>query len=274
MLINCLTFNSILFIKIRNQEIEEIISRIITTNLPLSPSKYYLNLQNLNSEESKLISKETVEIFKQKKDRVTKERKLRKENDSEFTKNLDKLRQQVKTVKDSVANKSSVSIIHSTEKLKELLNKSDFKKSPPKLSIESAEESDLNSIKELEKRLNELLSQFKIIRQRCETDENRNLFDQNFNETLRSSILCIEKINGEFLPSKLISLDLYLGDNQIKNQGLKYLVTGIKNLCDLDNLELYLGCTGIDERCTNDLLNNISNKYSSLKIYLASSYKI
>ena len=73
------------------------------------------------------------------------------------------------------------------------------------------------------------------------------------------------------MPSKLISLDLYLGDNQIKNQGLKYLVTGIKNLCDLDNLELYLGCTGIDERCTNDLLNNISNKYSSLKIYLASN---
>ena len=76
---------------------------------------------------------------------------------------------------------------------------------------------------------------------------------------------------SKFLPSKLISLDLYLGDNQIKNQGLKYLVTGIKNLCDLDNLELYLGCTGIDERCTNDLLNNISNKYSSLKIYLASN---
>jgi hypothetical protein len=243
MLINCLTFNSILFIKIRNQEIEEIISRIITTNLPLSPSKYYLNLQNLNSEESKLISsisKETVEIFKQKKDRVTKERKLKKENDSEFTKNLDKLRQQVKTVKDSVANKSSVSIIHSTEKLKELLNKSDFKKSPPKLSIESAEESDLNSIKELEKRLNELLSHFKIIRQRCETDENRNLFDQNFNETLRSSILCIEKINGEFLPSKLTQIKIQNRINDLSIIESKYsqILKDIEHKADV-KLEQY-----------------------------------
>lgn len=174
----------------------------------MSPSKYYLNqLQNLNEEENGLVSsrrKEMLEKFKQKKAKV-KERKSKKENDSEYANNLDKLKEQVKTAKEAAAaaaEKSKSSPVQSTEKLKELLNKSDLKNSPPKLNIESAEESDLNTIKELENRLGELVSQFKSIRQRCENDEHRHLFDPNFTETLRSSILCIEKINGEFLPSK------------------------------------------------------------------------
>lgn len=163
-------------------------------------------LQNLNVEENGLVSsrrKEMLEKFKQKKAKV--KEKSKKENDSEYANNLDKLKEQVKTAKEAAAaaaEKLKFSPVQSTEKLKELLNKSDMKNSPPKLNIESAEESDLNTIKELENRLAELVSQFKSIRQRCETDEHRHLFDPNFTETLRSSIICIEKINGELLPSK------------------------------------------------------------------------
>ena len=76
------------------------------------------------------------------------------------------------------------------------------------------------------------------------------------------------KIFSKLLPIKLINLDLYLGENQIKNEGLKDLVIGIKNLQKLERLSLFLECTGIDERSIDDVINNIYNKYSYLKIYL------
>ena len=138
----CLLFSS-------EKEIEELINGILKTKIPLSPSAYYLNIQNLNDDEKQYVDsydKKLLEKFRKSKSEIL----LSSEGspiDKELKKKINILKEQKKTFQfQSFENENEKSIEkvndspkenmkpQSNESLKELL-KETIEDKPPKFNL-------------------------------------------------------------------------------------------------------------------------------------------
>ncbi len=86
------------------------------------------------------------------------------------------------------------------------------------------------------------------------------------NSLKSDSMKCLSKILTNF--ENLVTFHLYLTNNKISNTGMNYLLRTLKSLSNLSDLHLFLGDTGINDNCINDILENISNNYTELKLFL------
>jgi len=56
-------------------------------------------------------------------------------------------------------------------------------------------ESDLSKVQGLESQLVRLAGQLRQVGLRCEDEEFKHLFDRNFHDSVRASVLCVEKVS-------------------------------------------------------------------------------